>query len=86
MFPSLVICGMAFLTASTIGGTSTKRNGISEIKVHTKVVAAPTKGIGVTTFEPGRVKNWLQPQTPTPIIALPINKLTVDTIRYFLRL
>jgi hypothetical protein len=49
--------GKAFLIASTIGGTNTNKNGISEIKVHTKVLIAPTKGIGVTTSEPGRVKN-----------------------------
>jgi hypothetical protein len=80
------MCGMAFLTASTIGGTSTNKNGISDIKVHTKVLIAPINGIGVTTLEPGSVKNWLQTQTPTPIIILPINRLKVDTNRYLRRL
>ena len=70
--------------ASTIGGTSNNRKGISEIKVHTKVVKAPANGTGATASDPGKTKNWLHPQTPNPIMALPIKRLTVETTRYLL--
>ena len=76
--------GIYRLAASIIGGTRSNRKGISDIEVQAKVLQAAVRGIGDSFDAPGRMKYWLQAQTPTPITALPTMRLNVAAARYLL--